>query len=92
MNKAKFDISETANKYKLAKQQAKKDKNYKKSKEYIQAKNAYAKQRTEARIYGKSGQLRIQTLKNKGNTDKMAEGRVLTEQALLRVVLGPIKR
>ena len=92
LNKAKFEISETENNYKLAKQQAKKDKNYKKSKEYIQAKNAYVKQRTEASVYGKYGQLRIQTLKNKGNTDNMAEGRVLAEQVLLGVGLGLIKK
>ena len=87
LNKAKFELSETENKYKLAKQKAKKDKNYKKSKEYIQAKNAYANQSTEARIYGKPGQLRIQTLKNKGYTDNMAKGMILTEKLLLSVGL-----
>ena len=84
-NKARFDMSEVTNRYLIAKQKAKKDKAYKKSNEYIKAKNDYGKQQTRDIIFGVAGNHRIETLKNLGKTDGQAKRRVVAEQVLAGV-------
>ena len=84
-NKALFDQTETVNAYSIARQKAKKDKNYKNSTEYIKAKNAYGKYYTEAMMYGTGGAARVAGLKATGKSDKQAKGQVIAEQLLVGV-------
>lgn len=86
-NKALYDRSETINNYNIAKQKAKKDKSYKKSKEYVAAKKKYGKQFAQGFIYGRAGSIRIETLKNRGYSDRKAKGRNAAEQALVGIGL-----
>lgn len=81
-NKAGFNMSETTNRFMIAKQKAKKDKTYKNSEEYKKAKSDYSKQTARDYIYGPDGNRRIETLKNLGKTDKQARARVVTEQVV----------
>lgn len=84
-NKALYDRSETANDYTIAKQKAKKDKAYKKSKEYVTAKQKYGKQVAQDYVYGPAGSIKIETLKNRGYSERKAKGRVIAEQVLAGV-------
>lgn len=84
-NKAILDRTDINNDFAIAKQKARKDKTYKKSKEYITAKKAYGKQFTRDLIYGPAGNIRIETLKNRGYSDRKAKGRVIAEQVLLGI-------
>ena len=85
-NKALLKRTDINNDYAIARQKAKKDKSYKKSKEYLTAKKEHGKQVTRDLIYGAAGNMRIETLKNKGYSDKKAKGKVITEQILSGVV------
>ena len=87
-NKALYDTSETANRYAIARQKAKKDKNYKNSEEYQQAKKAFGKQQTQKFLFGEMGHQRIETLKNLGSSEKAARGRAAAEQLLLGAAVG----
>lgn len=93
-NKALYDRTEVVNDYNIAKQKAKKDKTYKKSKEYVAAKQKYGKQFTQDYVYGPAGSVRIDTLKNRGYSERKAKGRVIAEQVLVGVgslaVMGAI--
>ena len=81
-NKTEYDRTETINNYQIARQKAKKDPSYKKSSEYIKAKNKWQKQYAQDVVYGTLGSQRIDSLKNRGYSDKKAKSRVLTEQVL----------
>ena len=78
-SKAKFDTTEVSNKYNLARQKAKKDPTYKQSEEYIKAKSAFMKQSSQQFMFTEKGHVRIETLKNKGMSEKAARGRVAAE-------------
>lgn len=82
-DKAFYDTSETTNKYLIARQKAKKDKAYKNSAEYKQARTAYGKQHTQQVLFGTAGHHRIETLKNMGVSEKKAKVRTAVEQTLL---------
>lgn len=82
LNKADYDTSEVINKYEIARQKAKKDKNFKNSTEYMKAKADYGKYSAQTMIYGDMGHRRIEQLKNLGKTEKQAKRKVLTESAL----------
>lgn len=81
-NKTLYDRSEKLNNYAIAIQKAKKDKSYKETADYKAARKAYTKQFAQDYIYGTSGSMRIDTLKNMGVSDKKAKGRVIAEQTL----------
>lgn len=87
-NKALYDSSEVANKYAIAKQKAKKDKSYKNSEEYKQAKAAFGKHQTQRFLYGELGHHRIETLKNQGSSERAAKGRTAAEQLLAGAAIG----
>lgn len=82
LNKADYDTSEVINKYAIAVQKAKKDKNFKNSTEYMKAKADFGKYSAQTMIYGDMGHRRIEQLKNLGKTEKQAKRRALTESAL----------
>lgn len=82
LNKADYDTSEVINKYEIARQKAKKDKNFKHSTEYMKAKADYGKYSSQTLIYGDMGHRRIEQLKNLGKTEKQAKRRALAESAL----------
>lgn len=82
-DKALYDTSETTNKYLIARQKAKKDKAYKNSAEYKQARTAYGKQQTQQVLFGTAGHQRIETLKNLGVSEKKAKVRTAVEQTLI---------
>lgn len=84
-NKAAYDRTETINNYAIARQKAKKDPSYKKSEEYIKAKNKWRKQYTQDVVYGDFGSQRIDSLKNRGYSDKKAKGRVMAETVLASI-------
>ena len=84
-NKALYDGTEIHNKYRIAVNKAKKDKNYKNSAEYIKARSDYGKKSTREALFGPSGSTRIETLKNLGKTEKQAVRRVATESVLTTV-------
>lgn len=84
-NKAAYDRTETINNYAIARQKAKKDPSYKKSSEYISAKNKFNKQYTRDMVYGEFGSQRIDSLKNRGYSDKKAKRRVLAETTLAMI-------
>lgn len=81
-NKAAYDTTEVTNNYLIARQKAKKDKNYMLSDEYRSAKAAYDKHSTQRLIYGDYGHLRIEQLKNQGKTEKQAKNKAVLETAL----------
>jgi hypothetical protein len=81
-NKAVYEDSEILNKYEIARQKAKKDKSYKNSSEYMQAKAAYGKWSSDTFIYGPEGRTRIRQLMNQGKTEKQAKHRTLAESAI----------
>lgn len=87
-DKALYTTSEVANRFALARQNAKKDKAYKDSKEYRQAKADFGKQRSQQMIYGTYGHQRIESLKNQGYTEKAAKGRTIAEELGASVVVG----
>lgn len=87
-DKAIYDTSEVLNRYAIAKQNAKKDKAYKNSSEYKEAKKAYSKQYAQQVMYGTMGHQRIETLKNMGYSEKKAKGKTFAEQALAGVAVG----
>lgn len=87
-DKAVYDISETTNKYLIAKNKAKKDETYKQSAEYQKAKRDYGKQTSQQILYGNMGHQRIETLKNMGMSEKKAKGKVAAEQVLAGVAAG----
>lgn len=78
-SKAKFDTTEVTNKYNIARQKAKKDPSYKKSEEYINAKSAFIKQTSQKLFLAEQGHIRVETLKNKGMSEKAARGKVAVE-------------
>lgn len=76
-----FDESEITNKYLIAKQKAKQDSSYKKSKEYSDLKKAYTEQYWDEYVLGNSGRMRIQELeRTKNYSHSKAAGRVFLEQ------------
>lgn len=79
---AHYDYEKTRNDSRMARLKALKDPNYKNSKEYQRATSAYRKQKTDELLYGKCGQIRVQTLENRGQTHNAARGRVFCEQYL----------
>lgn len=81
--KAEYDISETRNRYFINRQKAKKDKSYKQTKEYQDSKKAFTKDFIQSSIYGQLGNVRIETLKNRGYSERKAKGRALAEQFLI---------
>lgn len=81
-NKAAYDSTEVDNNYAIARQKAKKDKSYKKTTEYIKARNAFSKQQSQRMLFGELGHQRIETLKNMGRSEKAAKGKVIGEQVL----------
>ena len=92
-NKALYDTSEVTNKFRAAKLQAKKDPNYKNSSEYKKTKAAYAKQHAQQVVYGTVGHQHIETLKNKGYSEKRAKGETAAIEivgAIGMVALGSI--
>ena len=90
VNKALYDSSEVVNRYAIARQQAKKDKSYKMSDEYLSAKKAYSKQQAQKRLYGEFGHRRIEQLKNMGSSEKQAKNRALTEQLLAGAIAAGV--
>lgn len=82
-DKAIYDTSEVTNRYAIARQQAKKDKNYKNSHEYQAAKTAYGKQRTQTMLFGTYGHQNIETLKNMGYSQKQAVGKTAAKEAII---------
>ena len=82
-NKALYDRTETINNYNIARLKSKKDKNYKTSESYIKAKKAYTKQSIQDMIYGQMGSIKIDTLKNKGYSEKKAKGKVVVQQLII---------
>lgn len=81
-NKAAYDTTEVDNKYAIARQKAKLDKNYKQSAEFKQAKQAFRKQTTQRLIYGELGHQKIESLKNQGNSERKAKAKVICSQIL----------
>lgn len=90
LNKAEYDTTEVFNNYRIAKQQAKKDARYKDSDAYKKAKAAYSKQRAQEIIYGQSGHLRIEQLKNIGYSEKKAKGKAAAEQMMVGAGLAAL--
>lgn len=84
-NKTEYDRTETINNYRIARQKAKKDPSYKNSNEYIKAKAKYSKQLTQDILYGQYYSKKIDTLQNKGLSEKQAKSRVRTENALVMI-------
>lgn len=82
LNKADYDTSEVINKYTIAQQKAKKDKNFKNSTEYMKAKADFSKYYSQSLIYGDMGHRRIEQLKNLGKTEKQAKRRTIVENSL----------
>lgn len=87
-NKALYDSTDVINKYAIAKQKAKLDKNYKNSKEYNTTKKAFNKKLADDFIYGPNGHIRIETLKNQGYSEKQAKGRIMIKQFIGGAAVG----
>ena len=87
-NKALYDSTEVTNKYAIAKQKAKLDKNYKNSKEYTTTKKAFNKKLADDIIYGPGGHITIETLKNQGYSEKQAKGRTIVKQLIGGAAVG----
>lgn len=87
-NKAVYKKTEVTNNYKIAKQQAKKDPSYKESTEYKNAKKANSKERTHEMIHGSYGSLRINTLKERGYSNKSAVARTYVESIATGALIG----
>lgn len=83
-NQVTYDISEMSDKYAIARQKAKKDKNYKKTSEYKSARNDLGKSYLERAVFGNDGYLRIHTDMNKGMSRKKAVGK----EAVVRFLNG----
>lgn len=82
-NKARLYETEVINKYKIARNEAKKDKAYKQSKEYKKAANAYQEQVTQELLLGSWGSRRMNELSQQGYSKQTAAGRTVAEQLLL---------
>lgn len=74
-NQVTYDISELSDKYTIARQKAKKDKNYKKTSEYKSARNDLGKSYLERTVFGDAGYIRIHTDMNKGMSRQKAMGK-----------------
>jgi len=85
LNKADYDITETTNKFRIAKEKARKDKAYKKSAEYQKAKTDYGKQQATIFLFGTQGARRIGQLQNLGSSEKKAKARTTAEMALATI-------
>lgn len=86
-NKAVYDSTEITNKYRIAKQKAKQDPDYKKSDEYLKIAGQYGKQQSQLMWYGERGHIRIESLKNRGFSEKKAKAKVTTEVILEHIGL-----
>lgn len=84
-NKALYDSTEITNKYLIAKQKAKQDPDYTKSDEYLSAVGQYGKQQSQRMWYGERGHIRIESLKNRGFSEKKAKAKVTTEVVLANI-------
>lgn len=74
-NEVRYDLSELSNKYTIARQKAKKDKNYKQTSEYKSARNDLGKSYLERTVFGSDGYVRIHTDMKKGMSRKKAVGK-----------------
>lgn len=80
-NKAKYTNDKIYHDYNVARKKAKKDPNYKNSKEYITAKKTYNKRLTNNLLYGAKDVQKVDELKYRGYTDKQAKTRVIVASA-----------
>lgn len=80
-NEVAMDRAETINKYAIARNKAKKDKNYKNSAEYKKAKHNYSKMMTQDFIWGQQGSRTIDSLKKQGVSERKAKARVVAGNA-----------
>lgn len=83
-NQVTYDISELSGKYTIARQKAKKDKNYKKTSEYKSARNDLGKSYLERAVFGDAGYIRIHTDMNKGMSRRKAVGK----EVVTRILIG----
>lgn len=81
-NKAEYDLDNLSVDYNIAKQKAKKDKSYKKTEEYKNARKDYGKAYIERYLIGDESYLRIRTDINAGDSAKKARNRELTYRLL----------
>lgn len=81
-NKVDYDISELSNKYSIAKQKAKKDKSYKKTAEYKEARRNYGKSVIDRMLLGDSGYIRVNTDLNAGESARVAYGKEVAMRVL----------
>lgn len=86
-NKVNLKRTEVVNKYKIAKQEAKKDPSYKQSAEYKKAKQAHSKQRTNDILHGPAGSTKIQALQEQGYTRKKAVAKTYVDSALTGIAI-----
>lgn len=72
-NKADYDLGNLTDDFNIAKQKAKKDKNYRKTAEYKNARKEYGKAYIERYLIGTDAYLRIRTDMNAGDSAKKQE-------------------
>lgn len=87
-DKALFDTTTVANQYKIAKNKAKINPEYKNSEEYKKIKTSAMKQKGQLKIYGTYGHQRIETLKNLGVSEKKAKASTFIQETLAGIAIG----
>lgn len=74
-NKVDYDLSELSNKFDIAKQKAKKDKTYKKTAAYKEARRNYGKSVIDRMLLGDAGYIRVHTDINAGDSKRVVYGK-----------------
>lgn len=81
-NKALYDIGELSDAYSIAKQKAKKDKTYKQTAEYKNARKDFGKAYIQRMLLGNEGYITVRSEINEGKSAKAATGKVVIENML----------
>ena len=74
-NKALYDLGELSDAYSVARQKAKKDKSYKQTDEYKNARNQYGKAYVQRMLFGDEAYIQGQSAINEGKSKRAAAGR-----------------
>lgn len=81
-NLAEYQITKTRIDWDIARNKASIDPNYKNSKAYKKAKDAYTTDFVNELTYGEAGKVRVQQLRNLGKTETQADSQYKSEKAL----------
>jgi hypothetical protein len=81
-NRALYDIGELSDAYSVAKQKAKKDKTYKQTAEYKNARKDFGKAYIQRMLLGDEGYIQVRSEINEGKSYKAAAGKVAIENML----------